>query len=97
MGRLSRITTATAVAGTFATVGFGGLAAITYSGTSSPADTTDQTTDGSQSTDTQALTSPGTTKATSAPNSATTTQQAPTVRLPTTTRGRSHASTGGSG
>jgi hypothetical protein len=103
LGRLSRLTTATAVAGTFATVGFGGLAAVTYSGT--PTTPINQTTIDSSGETAQengtndTPTDPGsTTTSPSTPTSpSTTTQRIPTVQPPTRTRTRSHVVSGGSG
>ncbi|HEY7025211.1 MAG TPA: hypothetical protein VH371_09650 [Candidatus Limnocylindrales bacterium] len=91
IARVSRITTATAVAGAMATVGFGGLAAVTYSGDLTNTDTTPITSDG-QSTDGAEVTS----QATPVPTLSTTRSGTPTVRPPTTTRTRSHVSSGGS-
>jgi hypothetical protein len=113
LARLARLTTATAVAGTFATVGFGGLAAATYSG--KPTTPVDQTTTdnsgalGQDYSNTDGSTPPnsGTNGTTTDPQStttspsttspSTTTQRIPTVQPPTRTRTHSHVVSGGSG
>jgi hypothetical protein len=95
LGRLSRLTTAAAIGGTFATVGFGGLAAMTYSGTPVIADpiSIDDTAPQGQVQSTQPNgTSPSATRA------PTTNQQVVPAQPPTvTTRRRTHVSSGGSG
>src|SRR3954454_2704349 len=103
--RVSRITTATALAGAFATVGFGGLAAATYSGnsdSSSDTVTTDDSVPGVQGfTATPApptARAPGATVGPPATNAPGTSNRQPvSVPPPTATRGRSHSTTGGSG
>ncbi len=92
LARLSRLTTATAVVGTLATVGFGGLAAITFSGTSS-ADAAQQP--ATQSDPLSALgLQPISPYATPRPS---TTRSYATVPAPTRTSRRGHVTTGGSG
>lgn len=98
LARLSRLTTASAAAATFATVGFGGLAAVTYSGTS--ATPSDQTAldDPSAQADASAPQANGTTtdpRATTGPTS--TNRPIVVAQPPTRTRTRSHVVTGGSG
>ena len=94
IAKLSRLTTGAAIAGTFATVGFGGLAAMTYSGT--PADSA--SVDDSTTQDQPLATSPAGGTSSSVTNPTAT--QPPTqqyVQPPTVSRGRRHVSTGGSG
>lgn len=94
LGRLSSLTTAAAIGGTFATVGFGGLAAMTYSGTPVIADpiSVDGTTSQGQVPSGQ---SNGTTPSAS---HVPTNQQFQPAQPPTvTTRKRTHVSSGGSG
>jgi hypothetical protein len=97
VARVSRITNGTALAGGLATVGFAGLAALTFSGnpTTTDADqaTTDQTAPQSTTTTHGVQPTPATgASATAKPNGNTTTVNPPTV----TTHVRSHVSTGGS-
>jgi hypothetical protein len=93
LARLQSITTRTAIAASMATVGFGGLAAVTYSGTSdaTTANTTvPATVVGGGATDTTTDTTAGTT------NGASSGLQA--VPAPTaSTRHKSHVTSGGSG
>ncbi len=94
LDRLSRLTTATAIAGTFATVGFGGLAAITYSGTpvgSDPVTVDDQTTAPQANT-----TDPSNTTGSLATQQPSTHQFVPAQPPTVTTRRRTHVSSGGS-
>ena len=94
--RVARLTTATAVVGTFATVGFSGLAALTYSG-SPTSDSSAVTTDDQSSAGQGLGQSGGTAQVTPSPTRSTTQSGTATVRPPTTTtRGRTHAVTGGS-
>ena len=94
LGRLSRLTTAAAIGGTFATVGFGGLAAVTYSGTPAAADpiSVDDSAQGQVQAGVPNGTNPSATRA------PTTNQHVVPVQPPTvTTRKRTHVSSGGSG
>ena len=100
--KLSQLTTGAAVAGTFATVGFGGLAAITYSGTSANAAVVDDGTSQNQQSTTApgAVTNPYVTNPYVSNPGATqppTQQFAPApVQPPTISRHRSHVSSGSS-
>jgi hypothetical protein len=96
LARLSRITTATAVAGTFATVGFGGLAAITYTGNSNSSDSNTVTPAGSANGDQGQTQSAQQAAPTATPRQGTSHQQPVTINPPTVTQGRSHVRTGGS-
>ena len=110
LARVSRLTTGTAVAGALATVGFAGLAALTFSGNATATDNNQVTTDSSTDQNTQGLT-PTTDGSSSNSNGSTSTShgtqatQAPgytynqgstTVNPPVVHHGRSHVSTGGS-
>ncbi|HYK96345.1 MAG TPA: hypothetical protein VE011_10855 [Candidatus Dormibacteraeota bacterium] len=93
MARIQSITTRTAVVAGIATVGFGGLAALTYSGTSNAtaaAATTTQAIDGAG---TDSTTSTDTTR--SATDSVTPALQAAPV--PTATTRKARVTSGGSG
>jgi hypothetical protein len=94
LARIQSITTRTAVVASIATVGFGGLAALTYSGTSdttNAADTTSQNVDGS-TTDTTTNTDP-TTSATNGVTAGLQATPAPTA----TTKHKARVTSGGSG
>ena len=106
LDRLSRLTTGAAVAGTLATVGFGGLAAVTYSGTSSDQQAVDDSTSQSQAQDNNqpgtgaTPQSNGTNQSTGSAPSATQppTQQVVPAQPPSvSTHHRVHVSSGGSG
>lgn len=93
LARIQSITTRTAVVASIATVGFGGLAALTYSGTSdttNAADTTSQNVDGSTDTTTE------TDNTTSATDNVTTGLQATPAPI-ATPRHKAHVTSGGSG
>jgi hypothetical protein len=94
LDRLSRLTTATAIAGTFATIGFGGLAALTYAGTPTTNDPIAIDDAGQQGAVGTAQPNDTNTSATQAP---TTRQFVPAQPPSTTTRRRTHVSSGGSG
>ena len=92
MARLRSITTGTAVAATVATAGFGGLAAMTYTGTSA------DSTLGSSDTTVPAGADGTTTNTTT--NGATATSPTglqPSVAPVTTTKKKKHVTSGGSG
>jgi len=95
LGRLSRLTTASAIAGTFATVGFGGLAAITYGGT--PAGSDPVTVDDTTSTPQANSTNPSNSTGSLATQQPSTHQFVPAQPPSTTTHRRTHVSSGGSG
>jgi hypothetical protein len=94
LARIQSLTTRTAVVASIATVGFGGLAALTYRGTSdatNAADTTSQGLDGS-TTDTTTKTQP-TTSATDGTIAGLQPTPAPTA----TTKHKARVTSGGSG
>ena len=105
LGRLSRLTTATAVAGAAATVAFGGLAAITYTGTTNAAANTVQQPDAEQQglqgddLQPQLFGDDETAEQQSLPTlPPTTSQRQPTIiQPPIQTSRHSHVSSGGSG
>jgi hypothetical protein len=93
LARIQSITTRTAVVASIATVGFGGLAALTYTGTSdatNAADTTSQNIDGST---TDTTTTDTTTSATDSVTSGLQATPAPTA----TTKHKARVTSGGSG
>jgi hypothetical protein len=89
LARIQSITTRTAVVASIATVGFGGLAALTYSGTSDAANVGGSTTD----TTTHTTTGTDTTPATDSVTSGLQATPAPTA----TTRHTARVTSGGSG
>ena len=110
VARAARITTATAVAGSMATIGFAGLAAMTFSGNTNTADAEQVTPAGQSAQDQQAVTQTSNGSSTNSTNS-TPTARATAVPAPTTnsngstttvnppavsTNRRSHVTTGGS-
>lgn len=93
LNRLRSITTGTAVAASIATAGFGGLAALTYTGT------TDASTGSTNTTLPAGGAVDGTTTTGTRTGSTTTTVTGlqPTVPPVTTTRTKTHVTSGGSG
>jgi hypothetical protein len=94
LAKLRSITTGTAVAASIATAGFGGLAALTYTGT------TDSTLGSSDTTSPAGVSDGTTTNDTTTTNNTTvgtTTGLQPTQAPVTTTRKKKHVTSGGSG
>ena len=86
----------------FATVGFGGLAALTYTGSTTAADNGTATNDATITDQQQTQSTNGSNGSATVPvprataRSGATNQQPVTINPPTVTRGRSHVRTGGS-
>lgn len=94
VARIQSITTRTAVVASIATVGFGGLAAFTYSGSADTTAATDTTTQAVDGAATDATTSTDTTTTTTATDAATGLQATP---APTATTRKARVTSGGSG